>query len=122
MPIGTPPKSETGPGKGRRTSPAWLPVLVLAASTVALTVTAAEPRREDRMAAVFPPWWSAAAAAGAAASAGDLSAAGGWNNVLIVHSDSPGLGRRLLASGALLLVDANLARTCFGSTPQGNRT
>lgn len=104
-----------------RTAPAWLPALALVLSTVAVTAVAAEPRREDRIAAIFPPWWDAATAAAAAATAGDLSAAGGWDNVLIVHSDTPGLRHRLRAAGAILLIDADLARACADTTSQGSR-
>lgn len=115
------PAVQTSPKRASRTAPAWLPALAVILSTLAVTAVAAEPRRDDRFAAVFPPWWDSATATAAAASAGDLSAAGGWDNVLIVHSAVPGLRHRLRAAGAILLIDADLARACADTTSQGSR-
>jgi hypothetical protein len=90
-----------------------LPVMVFLISLAAVAVAATGADRDARqLAAVYPPWWNASRIMGAAGSAGDIAAAGGWRNVMILRSQTPGLAARLRRSGALWTMDARLAGVC----------
>lgn len=68
----------------------------------------------DTVAAIFPPWWNPAAAYAAAGEAGDVLAPGVWRNVLLVRVGDAGVVERLTASGAMIVLDANVLG-CGGS-------
>ncbi len=72
----------------------------------------AAPVGATRVAAVFPPWWNSARAMDAAAAAGEIAGAGAHPSILIVSSAAPGLGHRLRAAGAMILLSPGLAGLC----------
>lgn len=77
----------------------------------AVSVNAA-PRDPSRVAAVFPPWWDAGRSLGAGGSAGQIAAVGGAPFIVILRGDPVDLARRARASGALLILDPDLAGIC----------
>jgi hypothetical protein len=90
-----------------------LPALVFLTSLAAVAVAATGADRDGgQLAAVYPPWWDASRVVSAASSAGDIAAAGGWRNVMVLRSQTPGLAARLRRSGALWTMDARVAGVC----------
>lgn len=99
-----------------------LPFLAFAISTVLLVLAGASPRPGDRvLAAVYPPWWSDARIGEAAASAGAIASGGGVRNVLLIQAERPGLSKRTLRSGAMLVLDARAARFCVDASSEAFR-
>jgi hypothetical protein len=72
------------------------------------------------VAVVFPPWWPDARVFAAAAAAGDIVNRGTVPFVLIVQSERPGLGARLRAAGALLVLNPLAAGGCSPPSTGGN--
>lgn len=98
----------------------FLPAVIFLVSLAAVGVAATGAGHDSRLlAAVYPPWWEAARVIDAASSAGDIAAAGGWRNVIVLQSRSPGLAARLRQSGALWTMDARLARVCGDQVNEG---
>jgi len=71
---------------------------------IAGSIGAAIPGDSSEVAAIFPPWWSAARAFAAAGDAGDIVSSGSLPFILIVQSQQPGLGTRLQAAGAIVVL------------------
>ncbi len=76
------------------------------------SIISGTPGQDGALAAVFPPWWSAARVFSAAAKAGDILDSGAVPFIPIVKSPKPGLGARLHAAGALLLLNPLDAGGC----------
>ena len=72
---------------------------------LAVGISAETPRESGAIVAVFPPWWTASRAFAAASNAGAVVNSGTFPFVVIVRSQRPGLGTRLRAAGAFLLLD-----------------
>ena len=79
--------------------------LAIPVAGIAVSVGAAKPNDDSAIVAVFPPWWSASRALTAASDVGAVVDSGAFPFVLIVQSQRPGLGDRLRAAGALLLLN-----------------
>jgi hypothetical protein len=79
--------------------------LVIGVVGLAGSIAAGTPKDGDAIVAVFPPWWPASRTFNAASNAGAIVNDGAFPFVLIVQSPRPGLGARLRAAGALLLLD-----------------
>lgn len=100
-----------------------LPVLfclLLGVVGLAGSLAAATPPDDDAIVAVFPPWWASARSFAAASGAGAVVNAGTFPFVLLVQSPLPGLGARLRAAGAILLLDPLGPAGC-GPSPMGDK-
>lgn len=92
-------------------------LLLLAASTAPLLAVADRAAAEHgTFAAVFAPGINKPAAVAAVVEAGGLLVGdGGWNNVLMVHSDERGFAGRLRRAGAWLVLDLRSAAGCLAA-------
>lgn len=114
---------------GRGEGPAaWLAAAgFLACGLVATAPLAFPPRPGGPVAAVFPPWWSARRALAATVLAQAVMVRAGAWPALVVAADAsprpdapapadaagaPGLGERLRAAGAWLILDPQSLRGC----------
>lgn len=92
---------------------AWLPAALIGLAALSMAAVAQAGAGDAATAAgVFPPWWSRATVLDAASQAGGIVAVGGAPFVVIIHSGSGPAAPRLRAAGALLSLDAGLARLC----------
>lgn len=79
--------------------------LVICVAGVAVSISAGAPNDDSAVVAIFPPWWPASRAFAAASDVGAIVDGGAFPFVLVVQSQRPGLGDRLRAAGALLLLN-----------------
>ncbi|MCI3131552.1 hypothetical protein [Phenylobacterium aquaticum] len=92
---------------------AWLPAALIGLVALSIAAVAQAGARDAATAAgVFPPWWSRSAVLDAASQAGGVVAVGGAPFIVIIHSASGPAAPRLRAAGALVALDAGLARLC----------
>lgn len=110
--------SEPGRGEGPA---AWLMAAgFLACGLVAVAPLALPPRPGGPVAALFPPWWDASRAFRATVLAQAVMVRAGAWPALVVAADAPdvagaggpGLGERLQAAGAWLILDPQSLRGC----------
>lgn len=107
------------PAPGRRPhrplATAMAVAALLAASTVPVFAGADLPgEASGTLAAVFPPGTGKPEVlAGIGAAGGTIVRGGGWNSVLVVHSEEAGFARRLRQAGAWLVVDPRSAAGCL---------
>ncbi|MFN3659170.1 MAG: hypothetical protein ACK4UO_18140 [Pseudolabrys sp.] len=94
--------------------------LTVGTAGIAASVSAGKPGDDGSIVAVFPPWWSASRALTAASDAGAVLGGGGFAFVIIVQAQEPGLGDRLRAAGALLLLNPLGVGGC-GPASSGNQ-
>ncbi len=114
--------SETGRGCGEGPA-AWLAAAgLLACAAVATAPLAFAPRPGRPVAALFPPWWDASRALEATVLAQAVMVRAGAWPALVVAVDAadvsraggrPGLGARLRAAGAWLILDPRSLGGCF---------
>jgi len=110
---------------GRGEGPAaWLAATgFLACGLVAVAPLAFPPHPDGPVAAVFPPWWDAQRALAATVLAQAVMVRAGAWPALVVAADAspagaagdagaPGLGERLRAAGAWLILDPRSLRGC----------
>ena len=96
-----------------------LPILLCVAVSLAgigASIGAGKPSSDNSFVAVFPPWWSASRTLVAASEAGAILNSGTYSFVVLVQSNSPELGARLHAAGALLLLDPLGLGGCLQTT------
>jgi hypothetical protein len=79
--------------------------LTICFAGIAVSIAMGKPNNGGAIVAVFPPWWSSSRTFIAASEAGAILNSGAYPFVVIVQSQSPELGARLRAAGALLLLD-----------------
>lgn len=79
--------------------------LVICVAGAAVSLSTGAPNDDSAVVAVFPPWWPSSRAVAAASDVGAIVDGGAFPFVLIVQSQNPGLGERLRAAGALLLLN-----------------
>ena len=112
-----PPLQDTAK-PGGRTQRGWaaLAVALLLVVSTAPVIAAADLPNHARgtLAAVFPPGSGKAAIVAAVAGAGGtVVRGGGWDSVLVVHSDEAGFAGRLRQAGAWFVVDPQSAAGCL---------
>jgi hypothetical protein len=81
----------------------------IAVSVIPAAAVAALPQDPYVVAVLFPPWWSEDRADAAADTAGVVGRRGRWTALRVVYGGDD-LIDRLRASGALLILDAGMAR------------
>jgi len=103
------------PASRQRLATALAVAALLAASTVPVFASADLPGdTSGTLAAVFPLGAAPAEVlAGIGAAGGAVVRGGGWDSVLVVHSDEAGFARRLRKAGAWLVVDPRSAAGCL---------
>lgn len=92
-------------------------LLLLAASTAPLfAVSDLAAAEHGTVAVVFAPGTAKPTAVAAVVEAGGLLLGeGGWNNVLMVHSDESGFAGRLRRAGAWLVLDPRSSVGCLAA-------
>ena len=109
------PPAATTPAARQRLATALAVAALLSASTVPVFASADLPgETRGTLAALFPPGSDPAEIlAGIGAAGGTVVRGGGWDSVLVVHSDEAGFARRLRQAGAWLVVDPRSAAGCL---------
>lgn len=91
----------------------WAPAALLGLVALGMAASAQAGAGDATTAAgVFPPWWSPAQSLDAASRAGAIVGVGAAPFVIIVRAPQGAAAPRLQAQGALVALDAGLARLC----------